>query len=312
MDHRLISICIPAYKRPSNIDRLLQSVSIQTFKNFEVVITDDSPDDQLQPVIQKYGQLNIRYYKNEKALGTPANWNHGIALARGQWIKIMHDDDWFVDENSLAIFAKATSAGKRFIVSRYYNVFDSGKKDQPPFPNNWKPKIVDQPMLLLVTNVIGPPSVTLIHNSIKERYDTQMKWRVDIDYYVQLLLKEKAFELIDTPLVNVGISESQVTNYCINEPEVELPEGILLLNKYGVSPLKNIMVYDAWWRIFRNTNIRSVEQLNSYTPGQQWPPVILQMIKHQSKVPSSLLKTGAASKAFMSLSFLANQKLLSV
>src|SRR4029078_9381712 len=165
----LISICIPAYKRPANIDRLLHSISIQTFTDYEIIITDDSPDDSLQAVLQKHRQLPIAYYKNENPLGTPVNWNHGISLAKGEWIKIMHDDDWFASENSLEVFAEATKKGKRFIVSRYFNVFESGKKETPAFPEHWKSRIVQEPMTLLSTNVIGPPSVTLIHSSIKEQ-----------------------------------------------------------------------------------------------------------------------------------------------
>ena len=37
----LISICIPAYKHPDFLKRLLDSISIQSFKNFEVIISDD-------------------------------------------------------------------------------------------------------------------------------------------------------------------------------------------------------------------------------------------------------------------------------
>ena len=307
----LISICIPAYKRPINIDRLLHSISIQTFTDYEIIITDDSPDDSLQPVLQKYGQLPIVYYKNENGLGTPVNWKYGISLAKGEWIKIMHDDDWFAGEDSLKIFAEATKKGKRFIVCRYFNVFESGKKEAPAFPESWKSMIVQEPMTLLSTNVVGPPSVTLVHSSIKEQYDTFMKWRVDIDFYVRILSTEKAFELIDQSLVCVGVSETQVTNYCINEPEVELPEGVLLLHKYGVAPLKNIRVYDAWWRILRNVNIRSIEQLESYTPYTTWPKAVQRMVQQQSRIPASLLKLGPFSKLAMALSYLFNQKYLS-
>lgn len=308
MQYPFISICIPAYKRPQNIDRLLRSISIQTFRDYEIIITDDSPDDSLKPVLQKYGQLPILYYKNERALGTPANWNKSISLAKGAWIKIVHDDDWFVDENALAAFAEATSKNRRFISCRYFNVFESGKKEMPAFPDHWKDRIIRQPMTLLATNVIGPPSVTLIHSSIKEEYDTFLKWRVDMEYYVRILSKEKEFELIDKPLINVGISETQVTNDCINNPTVELPEGQLLLFKYRRKPLRNILVYDAWWRIIRNVHVRNVRQLKSYTPFNDWPDVILNMVRHQSMIPVFLLKFGPFSKFAMALSYLANKR----
>jgi len=305
-----LSICIPAYKRPENIDRLLSSINIQTFKNYEIIITDDSADDSLKNVLEKYKHLPIEYCRNQKPLGTPANWNFCVSLAKGEWIKIMHDDDWFVDEQSLSTFVEATTKGKSFIASRYFNVFSSGEKEMPDFPTVSKAKILQVPMLLLAKNVIGPPSVTLVHHSIKEQYDTFMKWRVDIDYYIRILSKEKKFELIDKPLVNVGISESQVTNNCIDNPDVELPEGLLLLHKYGSSPLKNIIVYDAWWRIIRNVHVRNRNQLKQFTPYKTWPVIILKMVDHQSKLPGSLLKFGPFSKIAMGLSYLFNSKYL--
>jgi len=302
------SLCIPAYKRPENVERLLSSIQNQTFKNYEIVITDDSGDDSLKEVLDRYNTLPINYFRNEKPLGTPANWNYGISLVKGEWIKIMHDDDWFVNEHSLSIFAEATSKCKKLISCRYFNVLPSGKKEMPDFPEGSKARILQQPMLLLARNVIGPPSVTLIHYSIKEKYDTSMKWRVDIDYYIRVLSREKEFELIDQPLVNVGISDSQVTNFCLDEPEVELPEGLMLLHKYGISPLKNIWVYDAWWRILRNVNVRSVEQLKAYTPDKTWPEIILRMVAQQSHLPISILKYGPFSKIAMVLSYVSNSK----
>ena len=46
----LISICIPAYKRAAFIKRLLDSIAIQSFQDYEVVITDDSPGDDVEQV----------------------------------------------------------------------------------------------------------------------------------------------------------------------------------------------------------------------------------------------------------------------
>jgi glycosyltransferase involved in cell wall biosynthesis len=306
-----ISICIPAYKRPDKIRRLLRSVKEQVFKNYEVIISDDSPDDSVKNVVREFADLPIIYYKNEKALGTPANWNFSIGKANGEWIKLMHDDDWFVDGNSLGVFAKHAENNKHFIISRYFRVFESGLVEMASFPRLWERKIIRNPVLLLANNVIGPPSVTLIHKSIKERYDTSMKWRVDLDYYITLLKKKKEFSLIDKALVNVGISASQVTNDCINIPEVELPEGLLILKKNGLTPLKNILVYDAWWRIFRNLQVRKMEKVNQYTPGEKWPEVINRMIRHQSYIPVVLLRIGAVSKIVMFISYILNYRYLS-
>ena len=299
-----VSICIPAYKRPANLQRLLSSILAQTYHDYEIIITDDSPDDSVKEVCLKFADTRVRYHKNSPALGTPANWNEGISQAKGQWIKLMHDDDWFRDENSLNKFAHAAENGVPFISSRYVNVFTDGHEEMPSFPLAWHRRLRSKPMTLLAKNVIGPPSVTLINKAIVENYDPRLKWRVDIEYYIRLLEKKIDHYLIDENLINVGVSSSQVTNDCLNVAEVELPEGLSLLRKFGVGSLQNILVYDAYWRIIRNTNTRSIGILRNYTPGQEWPRAIEKMTNFQSFFSGSVLKIGLISKILMFLSFL--------
>lgn len=304
----LISICIPAYKRVHYLKRLLDSISVQTFRDFEVVITDDSPDDIIEKLIVTYCQkFTIVYHHNPQAKGTPANWNEGISRANGEWIKLMHDDDWFAQPNSLAIFAEHTKNGKKFIFSAYANRANMDAAEEvkrlQPF---WKKRIINEPMTLLAYNVVGPPSVTLIHKSIKEKYDEKMKWRVDMDFYVRLLLQEKEYTYIDEPLIYVGISDTQVTNYCFQYPSVELPEGYLLLKKYGANRLQNIWVYDAWWRLLRNMNIKTPEQLLQYEP-QPWPAAIITLLLHLNRIPTVFLNAGIFSKTAMAISYFFNQ-----
>jgi len=307
-----ISICIPAYKRTNFLNRLLQSIETQTYKDFEVIISDDSDDSSVLQLIQRFSdKFPIHYYKNEKALGTPANWNFSISKATGEWIKLMHDDDWFASEKSLQLFADKIEVNNKFIFSAYANCVENTKQKQEIFISNIaRQRILKAPVTLLEQNVVGPPSVTMVHRSITEVYDERMKWRVDLDFYIRILMQEKAYSYIDEVLVNVGVSETQVTNYCINIPSVELPEGYLLLEKFGTTPLKNIRVYDAWWRILRNNNIRSKEQLSQYVKEKKWPSVIYNMLWLQTKTSPNFLNNGVVSKTLMLLSYITNYKSL--
>ena len=307
MKNPIISICIPAYKRIDYLKRLLCSIEIQKFKDYEVIISDDSNDHSVEELLKNFnGRFEIKYFKNEKALGTPANWNHAISKATGEWIKLMHDDDWFDNEHSLEKFALARNNNK-FIFSAYTNKTELTNNIEKKFFNeNLKTIILKNPLRLLAKNSIGPPSVTLFHNSIKDKYDEGLKWRVDIEYYIRNISKGIGFNYISEPLMNVGVSESQVTNYCLNVPSVEIPEMYILLSKYGTSPLKNILVYDAYWRILRNTYIHSKSKLESF--GQtDWPAVILSMVELQSKFNQSTLRNGVISKTLMSISYIYNQ-----
>ena len=306
MNHH-ISICIPAYKRIDYLKRLLCSIEIQKFKDYEVIISDDSNDHSVEELLKNFnGRFEIKYFKNEKALGTPANWNHAISKATGEWIKLMHDDDWFDNEHSLEKFALARNNNNKFIFSAYTNKTELTNNIEKKFFNeNLKTIILKNPLRLLAKNSIGPPSVTLFHNSIKDKYDEGLKWRVDIEYYIRNISKGIEFTYINELLINVGVSESQVTNYCLNVPSVEIPEMYILLSKYGTSPLKNIMVYDAYWRILRNTDIHSKSKLESF--GQtDWPAVIISMVELQSKFNQSTLRNGVISKTLMGISYIYN------
>jgi len=308
MNFPFISICIPAYKRTHFLKRLLLSIGNQSYTNYEVIISDDSNDDSVEELLKGFnGKFEIKYFKNEKALGTPANWNHAISKATGEWIKLIHDDDWFANEHSLEKFALANKTNKKFIFSAYCNKTEITNTTEMMFFNeNLKTNILKNPLLLLAKNIIGPPSVTLFHNSIKDTYDEGLKWRVDIEYYIRNISKGIDFTYINEPLINVGVSESQVTNYCLNVPSVEIPEMYILLSNYGTSPLKNVLVYDAYWRILRNTNTNSKNKLESF--GQtEWPAVILSMVELQSKFNQSTLRSGVISKTLMGISYIYNQ-----
>ncbi len=286
--------------------RLLESIIIQTYRDFEVIITDDSDNDLVKDLLKEYdNRLPIRYYKNEYALGTPTNWNRAISKATGQWIKLMHDDDWFSSPDSLAIFAKNANTGSPFIFSAYYTVSETSVQKLHRL-SEFKNTITKEPGVLFAKNVIGPPSVTLINRNISENYDERLKWRVDIEFYMRVLKQSKHYTYIDAPLINVGLNESQVTQSAINNPEVELPEGWLLLEEYGVNSLRNIRVYDAWWRLFRNMNIRNKDQLLSYV-DEKWPDEILTILNSERKIPAFFLKAGVMSKFFMLLSYLNNR-----
>lgn len=304
-----ISICIPAYKRSQYLERLLQSISVQTYRDFEVVVTDDSPDDEVQLVCDRFNShLRIQYFKNETALGTPKNWNQAIRLATGHWIKLMHDDDWFTDEGSLQQFADcAIENGESFIFSAYTNVYEDTGVQKNVFPEKFRLyQAAQEPSVLVAKNFIGPPSVTMHPNDGLHLYDPALKWLVDIDLYRRRIETDRLV-YINEPLVHVYMSSSQVTAYTKNIAEVEIPEHFHFLTKMGISKLKNVLVYDYNWRFLRNFNIKKVEQIR--TAGYQGTvhPVLASMIAAQSKIPAALLRAGFLSKLFMTFHFLTHK-----
>src|SRR5215469_11343388 len=92
-----VSICIPAFQQPTCLRRALDSVFFQTFKDYEVIISDDSTDNSVENVVREYNRerAGVKYHKNAVTKGSPENWNAAIELATGEYIKILHHDDCF-------------------------------------------------------------------------------------------------------------------------------------------------------------------------------------------------------------------------
>ncbi|MGN7783274.1 glycosyltransferase family 2 protein [Niabella sp. 22666] len=307
------SICIPAYKRIAYLERLLQSIEIQTFKDYEIIITDDSPDDTVSVLCQQYFQLlPITYHKNQVALGTPANWNKAISLAQGDWIKLMHDDDWFTGPSSLGQFADCAREHKEnFIFSAFINKYENSGKEIVSFPGYFRlNQLKKQPASILSKNIIGHPSTTLHRNDGKTLYDIRLKWLVDIEMYIRRARINK-IKYIPETLVVLGMSDSQVTAQVKNDPKVEIPEHLYFLNKMGPGILKNIFAYDYFWRFIRNFNIKSEDYFKEYDKEHSTPEIIKLMVRFQNKIPRQFLKIGVISKMLMLLHYLTHQKKIS-
>jgi glycosyltransferase involved in cell wall biosynthesis len=309
MTNIFISICIPAYKRIEFLKRLLESIVIQRYRDFEVIVCDDSPSTDVSDLCNEYkDKFALHYHKNNLPLGTPENWNEAIRQAKGQWIKLMHDDDWFSSPDSLQRFATAALQHKAsFIFSSYTNMYFPGRKTQPVVPSYFRIRQLRKNSInLLSNNIIGPPSVVLHRNDGVIFYDSQIKWLVDIDFYNRRLEKEDFFHLNEF-LVHVGISEEQVTASCHTNPQVEIPENFYFLQKTGTIHLRSILVYDAWWRLIRNLQIKNQEHLERYGTVN-WPAIILRIVKDVNKIPVKLIKIGIISKLFMTFSYMRNRK----
>jgi glycosyltransferase involved in cell wall biosynthesis len=305
MNPAKISICIPTFKRIKYLQRLLNSLLIQTFKNFEVIVADDSNDNSVQSLIFNYQtKLTIKYFKNELALGTPENWNFSISKAETEWIKIMHDDDWFADENSLQNFYEATVQHPDcpFIFSAYNNVEENSGSVESVYLTAFGHFLLSKSSLnRFKKQYIGNPSCTLIKKDLNVRYDKDFKWVVDFEFYIRCLRVNK-FYYINKVLINVGINDQQVTKYTFRKPEVEIPENHLMIEKMGFNILRNIFVYDYYWRLYRNLQIRNVSDVTQYYKSPIHP-LLQQMIHFQNRIPVSVLKKGLFSKIFMSLNY---------
>ncbi len=89
---RFYSVIIPVYNRPSEVDELLDSLTKQSFTNFEILIIEDGSTDRCEEVVTRYqGQLNVSYHYKENS-GQGFSRNYGFERAKGDYFIIFDSD----------------------------------------------------------------------------------------------------------------------------------------------------------------------------------------------------------------------------
>lgn len=93
-----ISVVIGAYNKEKYIGETIQSVLVQTFQDFEIIVVDDGSSDNTKEVVSSFCDGRIKYYYQDNS-GLPAcGRNKGMMLARGRYIALLDGDDFWQEE----------------------------------------------------------------------------------------------------------------------------------------------------------------------------------------------------------------------
>jgi glycosyltransferase involved in cell wall biosynthesis len=278
----------------------LDSICIQTFRDFEVIINDNSPNDSVEQLIRKYeSKLPVSFQRNNPTGTASENANLVMQRSNGEWIKIMHDDDWFATEDALQQFADAAKqSGKDFIFSASTQVWlNSNKKQVDTLSEEKKQWLEESPYCLFYLNVIGHPSVAMHKKDNAVLYDTSFQFLLDIGFYMRYLVKHPGFYYIPDKLVNIGKDPSQETNKYYKNRNIELPEFFRLLAKYEQDlDLKNRHVFHLIWNMLKRYRIKKPQEIHDAGYKGPLPARIEKIIAYQKYIPRIIIKQTPWSK----------------
>lgn len=96
-----ISVIVPVYNTEQYLPRCINSILVQTFTDFELLLIDDGSKDGSGKICDEYSAKDsrIRVFHKENG-GVSSARNHGLNNAQGEWITFVDSDDW-IEENCL-------------------------------------------------------------------------------------------------------------------------------------------------------------------------------------------------------------------
>jgi glycosyltransferase involved in cell wall biosynthesis len=283
------------------LERCLDSIAVQSFSDYEVIVADDSTRKETAELVRTYTpRLPILYEHHEKGLGSPGNWNRALELAKGKWVLVLHQDDWLSGPGSLQRFMDAVSS-----VPDIFFAFGNIEPEEKASEIRRIPARISQlrqrPERIIRQNIIGPPSNVVFRNE-GHRFDPELFWVVDIEMYYRWLTEGKEYIHIPEKLVEIGRHDAQVTAFCDRNPDIKLRENAMLLSKHDRTVRMDLPQYDYVWRQIRNTSYAVPGKMAGLAPG--FPPVMKRQWVAQQALNRSLLRKGWYSKIMMIFSWL--------
>ena len=192
-----LSIAIPIHDMDhadSFLGRLMRSLEMQTFRDFEIVIT-----------------------KNGKMA---ENTNAAIKKCKGEIIKIMYMDDYFANPHSLENLVKNFKGG--WLAAGCVHDAGDGNPVNPHLPS--------YDGIPSDANTIGSPSVVAFENKDPLLFDETMGWLLDVDYYQNLHKRYGNPTILNDLDIVIGTGEHQMT-YKLSHEE-KFYEQQYLINKH--------------------------------------------------------------------------------
>jgi glycosyltransferase involved in cell wall biosynthesis len=232
---KTLTVAIPTYEMyglgHTFVRFSFEILARQTFKDFNVVVSDTSKDDKIEQVCKEFSdRLDIHYIKNTNPIvGIGININNSLKHSTGKIIKILLEDDFLRHENSLKdIVDNFDPERDHWLVTACEQSTDGTTFFRPFYPtyNN---------KIHLGVNTISSPSVLAIKNEGHLLFDETLIWRTDCDYYRQCFDAFGEPKILNSINVVNRIGEHQ-TNLKTNIPaydEKKEKEYLYILKKYN-------------------------------------------------------------------------------
>ncbi|WP_167482667.1 glycosyltransferase [Leptospira kanakyensis] len=195
-----VSVIIPTFNHGHLLERCLNSVLNQSYRNLEIVIVDNNSIDNTKEVIRYFrDKIQINYHLIQNNGIIAKSRNIGIQNSKGDFIAFLDSDDWWLPDK-LEISMRYLEKGADLV---YHDLWLYGINGIPFFFNKAKTRKLDVPVkrdLLLNGNAINNSSVVL-RRSIVEKVGYLSEAREiiageDYDYWIRISEVTEKFQKI--------------------------------------------------------------------------------------------------------------------
>lgn len=185
-----ISICIPAYRADRYLAQALESVRNQTFKDWELFVTEDGSKDGAEAIVDLFSRTveqPVVYQRHEVNQGLPATRNTGIASCHGEFVALLDADDYWAPNHLQTVLSKLLEMGADLGHSGSV-LFDSDSGATLGIRAPGCAEVDHFPRSLFVGDYIIQPSSVVLRRSLWERaggFDASFRYVEDREMWLR-------------------------------------------------------------------------------------------------------------------------------
>lgn len=218
----LISVVVPVYNVEKYLNRCVESIVNQTYKNLEIILVDDGSPDNCPVMCDEWAKKDNRIKVIHKDNGGLSDArNYGIDAADGKWIAFIDSDDYITSDCFQVLVNSASENGCQIAVGGQLNV-ENGNSALRSFSNsNTFLNKFDYWELYFENIFIDPQLSGVLINSCCKLYKSDIfdivrfpKGKINEDTFTTYKIFDKALKIavIDKPLYFYEIRETSITH----------------------------------------------------------------------------------------------------
>lgn len=223
----LVSICVVTYNNEKYIVETLESIKNQTYREVELIVSDDNSSDNTVAKVSKWIEsnkgrfVNVELIVSNKNTGVTANCNRAVKCAKGQFIKIIGDDllKHNYIEKCVDFFNSNSEAEVLCTEMDYFYPEEKFEFLQPPINFDFfKLSAQEQKKYVKSKNIPHYPTPSIIYKrSIFNKvgfFDESIPMWEDGPMYFKLAINEIKVHMLNESLVDYRLLKKSLSNTC--------------------------------------------------------------------------------------------------
>ena len=227
-----ISIIIPVFNSEKYLQRCLESIKNQTFKEYEVILVNDGSTDKSGEIAEEYAKLHSETFRfvSQENMGLSEARNTGLRYAKGKYVCFVDSDDYVETAYLEELYRCAQKDDADLVFCAFQSVDEQGKVLKEVYESGFESgrvyTIEERKDLLLTQNAAWNK---LYKKDIIDKHSltfTAGAWYEDLRFVKKYMLYATKFVYCDRILLNYLIRKGSIMNSMGSKRNVEIVEAI--------------------------------------------------------------------------------------